>query len=109
MGRPGEFEVLVLLAALRLGPDDAYAVSIAEEIGARTGRRVGRASVYTALGRMEEKGLVTTRMGDPRPERGGKARRLVVVEAPGLTAVREATTDLRAMLGGLEGILEGGV
>jgi DNA-binding PadR family transcriptional regulator len=108
MSRPGEFELLVLLAALRLGPQNAYAVSIAEDIRGRTGRRVGRASVYTALGRLEEKGLVSTGMSEPRPERGGKARRLVTVEGPGLAAVREATTDLRAMLGGLEGILERG-
>jgi DNA-binding PadR family transcriptional regulator len=108
MSRPGEFELLVLLASLRLGPEQAYAVSIAEEIGTRTGRRVGRASVYTALGRLEDKGLVATGLGEPRPERGGKARRLVTVSGAGLEAVREATTELRAMLGGLEGILEGG-
>jgi DNA-binding PadR family transcriptional regulator len=106
MGRPGEFELLVLLAALRLGPDEAYAVSIAREIEARTGRRVRRANVYTALQRLEEKGFVASRMSEPRQERGGKARRLVALKADGVVAVRDATTDLRAMLGGLEDVLE---
>ena len=99
--RPGEFELFVLIAALRLGPDQAYAVSIADDIQSRTGRRVRRANVYTALQRLEDRGLVTTGMGDPRPERGGKARRLVAVTAEGSEAVRAAAAEMRAMLGGL--------
>lgn len=104
--RLAEFELLVLLAALRLGPDEAYAVPIADEIEARAGRRVRRANVYTTLQRLESKGLVSTRLSDPRPERGGKSRRLVEVEPAGLEAVREATSGIRAMLGGLESVLE---
>ena len=72
----GEFELLVLLAVLRLG-DEAYAVAIVDEIGERTGRQVRRAAVYTALQRLETKGLVSTWLGDARAERGGKARRNV--------------------------------
>ena len=79
-----EFELLVLLAALRLGPEEAYTVSIADEIQRRTGRGVRRANVYTTLQRLEIKRLVTTRLGDARPERGGKPRRLVTVRPSGL-------------------------
>lgn len=105
--RLAEFELLVMLAALRLGPREAYAVSIMDDIEARTGRRVRRANVYTTLQRLEGKGLVTTRLGEPRAERGGKARRLVAVAPAGVRAVRAATAEIRAMTGGLEGLLEG--
>jgi DNA-binding PadR family transcriptional regulator len=104
--RPGEFEVLVLLAAVRLGPEEAYAVSIAEDIRARTGRAVRRANVYTSLRRLEKKGMVRTALGDPRPERGGKARRLVEVTPQGVEAVRAAASELRAMWHGLDHLVE---
>lgn len=106
--RPGDFEFFVLLAALRLGPEEAYAVSIADDIRERTGRRVRRSNVYTALQRLEDRGLVSTHLGDPRPERGGKARRLVEVTAAGLGAVQEVKAELDAMTGGLEAVLEMG-
>jgi DNA-binding PadR family transcriptional regulator len=93
-----EFELLVLLAALRLGPDDAYTVSIADQIEQKTGRRVRRANVYTTLQRLEAKRLVITRLGDPRPERGGKPRRLVAVRPSGVAAVRATTDAIRAMV-----------
>ena len=63
------FELLVMLAALRMGPDEAYTVSIAADIARRTGRGVRRANVYTTLQRLESKGLVSATLGDPRPER----------------------------------------
>lgn len=100
-----EFELLVLMAALHLGPDEAYAVSIGDEIERRTGRAPRRANVYTSLRRLESRGLVSTRLGDARAERGGKARRLVAVEPAGITAVHAATSGLRAMWSGLESIL----
>lgn len=101
----GEFELLVILAAVRLGPAEAYTVSIADDIERRTGRRVRRANVYTTLQRLESKGLVSTRLGDPRPERGGRPRRLVTVAPAGLSAVRATTTAIQAMVGDLDGIL----
>ena len=73
-----EFELLVLLAALRLGPDEAYTVSIADDIEQRTGRSVRRANVYTTLQRLEAKRLVATELSEPRAERGGKPRRLAL-------------------------------
>jgi DNA-binding PadR family transcriptional regulator len=106
--RPGEFELFVLMAALRLGPDEAYAVSIADDIAQRTGRRVRRSNVYTALQRLEERGLVSTGLGNPRPERGGKARRLVEVTPEGVESVRAAADEMQAMLGGLDSLLPGG-
>lgn len=100
-----EFELLVMLAALRLGPEEAYTVSISRDIKSRTGRRVRRANVYTTLQRLEAKGLVTTQLGEPRPERGGRPRRLVTVEAEGLAAVRATTSAIQAMVGELSGLL----
>jgi PadR family transcriptional regulator len=96
-----EFELLVMLAALRLGPGEAYTVSIADDISRRTGRSVRRANVYTTLQRLEAKGLISSRLGDPRPERGGKPRRLVTLEPDGLTALRSTTAAIQAMLGDL--------
>ena len=96
-----EFELLVMLASLRLGPDEAYTVSIAKDIAERTGRSVRRANVYTTLQRLENKDMLSTRLGDPRPERGGRPRRLVTVEAAGLTALRATTTAIQAMVGDL--------
>jgi PadR family transcriptional regulator PadR len=102
----GEFELLVLLACLRLGDDEAYAVSIADEISARTGRHLQRAAVYVTLQRLESKELISTRLGDPRPERGGKARRLVHVERAGRAAVRDARRNFERMWVGLGNRLE---
>jgi PadR family transcriptional regulator, regulatory protein PadR len=100
-----EFELLVLLAALRLGPEESYTVSIADDIQQRTGRSVRRANVYTTLQRLEAKRLVTTELGEPRPERGGKPRRLVTVRPAGVAAVRATTDAIRAMVGELDGII----
>ena len=100
-----EFELLVLLAALRLGPDEAYTVSIADDIQQRTGRSVRRANVYTTLQRLEGKRLVATRLGDPLAERGGKPRRLVTVRPAGIAAARATTAAIQAMVGELRAVL----
>ena len=100
-----EFELLVMLAALRLGREEAYTVSIASDIEERTGRSVRRANVYTTLQRLETKGLVTTRLGDPRPERGGRPRRLVTLEPAGMEAIRATTGAIRAMVGELDHVI----
>lgn len=102
-----EFELLVLLAALRLGPDDAYTVSIADHIHRRTGRSVRRANVFTTLQRLEAKRLVSTRLGEARPERGGKPRRLVTVRPAGVAAVRATTGAIQAMVGELGDVIGG--
>jgi len=100
-----EFELLVLLAALRLGSDEAYTVSIADHIQQRTGRSVRRANVYTTLQRLEAKDLVTTRLGEPRPERGGKPRRLVTVLPSGIASVRVTASAIQAMVGELRDLI----
>jgi PadR family transcriptional regulator len=96
-GLLGELEQLVMLAALRLG-EDAYAVSIRDEIETRTGIDLGRSSVYVTLDRLDRKGYVTSRFGDPTPERGGKAKRCFKLTAAGqraLAAAESAVARLR--------------
>jgi DNA-binding PadR family transcriptional regulator len=100
-----EFELLVMLAAVRLGPQEAYTVSIADDIADRTGRSVRRANVYTTLQRLEAKALVSTALGEARPERGGRPRRHVTVSAAGMAAVRTTTSAIRAMVGDLGEVL----
>jgi DNA-binding PadR family transcriptional regulator len=97
----GEFEQIVLLAVLRLG-DEAYGVTILDEIAARTGRNPAPGALYTTLHRMEDKGLVTFRDGSPTPERGGRAKRFVVVTQPGRAALVSAQTAYRSLLKGLD-------
>ena len=97
-----EFELLVMVAALRLGADEAHAVSIAADITERTGRFVRRANVYMTLQRLEEKGLLTTALGEARPERGGKPRRLVTPTRDGVAAVRATMTAIHAMTRGVK-------
>ncbi|MDA8020719.1 MAG: PadR family transcriptional regulator [Thermoanaerobaculia bacterium] len=98
----GDLELLVLLAALRLGEDEAYAVSIAAEIRDRTGRSVQRATIYVTLQRLEHKGLVTTHLSDPIEKRGGKPRRMVRVESRGRAAVLDTQQAFEKMWSGLE-------
>lgn len=97
----GEFEQLVLLAILHLS-GDVYGVPIVDEIEGRTGRTVARAAVYVTLRRLEKKGLISSWMGDPTAERGGKARRCVKVEPAGLEALRESRRVLGEMWKGLD-------
>ena len=85
----GDLEHLVLLAILRLGKD-AYGIPILDEVSARSGREVSRATVYVALKRLEQKGLVTSRLGESTPERGGRAKRFFKLKPPGLKALRES-------------------
>jgi PadR family transcriptional regulator, regulatory protein PadR len=85
----GEFEQLVLLAIVHLG-GDTYGIPIAEEIERRTKRKAARAAVYVTLRRLEDKGLVSSRMGEPTPERGGKGRRHVALTAAGSRALLDA-------------------
>jgi DNA-binding PadR family transcriptional regulator len=97
----GEFEQIVLLAILRLG-DEAYGVTIREEILRCTRRNVSPGALYTCLGRMEDKGLVRSRTGDPTPERGGRAKRYLTVTKPGRTALTGAQRAYQKLLLGLE-------
>ena len=84
----GDFEELVLLAILRLG-DNAYGVSILDALE-DAGRPASIGQLHTTLDRMREKGFVSSRMGDPTPERGGRAKRFYKVEGAGMIALEEA-------------------
>ena len=100
MAPPGEFELLVLLAVMRL-KDDAYAVPVREEIESRTGRSVARGAVYMTLDRLVAKGYLTEHAAPGRAERGGRPRRLFLVSETGAAATREAVLALRRMQQGL--------
>ncbi|MCC7179186.1 MAG: helix-turn-helix transcriptional regulator [Acidobacteria bacterium] len=101
----GEFEYAVLLAVVRLG-DEAYAVPMRELIEDRTGRPVARGALYTALERLEAKGCLRSRMGDPTPERGGRARRYFSVTPLGLRALKSTHAAFASLTKGLEAVLE---
>ena len=84
----GEFELMILLTIVRLG-DEAYGVPLARELSAIRGGDVALGSVYAALGRLELKGLIASSLGDPSPERGGRAKRYFRVTKEGLQSVRD--------------------
>jgi PadR family transcriptional regulator PadR len=96
----GNFELMVLLAVLRVG-EDAYGVPIARELEDKISREVLLGSVYAALERLEAKGLVASSLGDPTPERGGRAKRYFTVTAKGLREVRETQRTLVRLWRGL--------
>lgn len=100
-GPLGEFEQLVLLALVRLGPD-AYGATIRREIEAKTGRDLAISAVYVTLDRLENKGLIRSRTGDPTPQRGGRRRKLVEMLPAGSRALERAYRDFRMMTDGLE-------
>ena len=100
----GEFELLVLLSTIALG-ETAYPVSIAADIEARTGRKASRTTVLITLERLEDKDLVTSRYGDPTPERGGRAKRFFSAKPRGLQAVRDSLERIKTMSEGLASVL----
>jgi PadR family transcriptional regulator PadR len=102
----GGFELLVLLALMRLG-DDAYGVPISEAIEESSGREVAIGSVYITLERLERKGFVSSRLGEPTAERGGRAKTYFKITAKGMGAVRHARRTLLNLWKGLPQ-LEGG-
>lgn len=105
MGYPGEFELLVLLAVLRLG-DGAYGVTIREELEEETSRTLTLGTVYKTLGRLEGKGFLETRVAPPTKERGGRRKKLYRVTPSGLETARRSLADLRRMTDGLQPELE---
>ncbi len=98
----GEFEQMVVAAILRLG-DEAYGVSIIEDIAAHTGRDVRSGALSLTLDRMERKGLVVSTMGDPSESRGGRARRYIRVTQEGLALARESRDAMLSMWRDLDG------
>ena len=84
-----QLDLLALLALLRLG-DEASGLPIARAIEDADGRDVPLASLYAALGRLETTGLVSSELGRPTPERGGRAKRFFRITPKGLREARAA-------------------
>jgi PadR family transcriptional regulator, regulatory protein PadR len=97
----GEFEYLLIAAAVRLG-DDAYGAAIRLEIEQATKTNCSIGALYTTIDRLETKGLLKTWMGDATPERGGRAKRMVRVTAKG---IREASNFYDAVVRVSRGVL----
>jgi len=96
----GDFELMVMLALLRLG-DEAYGVPISREIEQQSGREVALGSVYATLERLEGRGMVSSYLGKPTAERGGKAKRYFRVTQNGLRKARETRQALMKLWRGL--------
>ena len=101
----GELEHLLLLCILRLR-DQAYGVSVAQELQVHAGRRLSRGALYTSLDRLETKGLIRWRLATGGPERRGLPKRVYTVTARGVAAVRASHRVLNRMWGGLDDVLE---
>ena len=99
----GEFEHLIVLAVLRVA-DQAYGVTVRQEIENRTRREVSIGAVYAMLDRLEAKGYVKSHLGDPTPERGGRSKRFFEITAKGLSAVNRTHRVLESMSKGLDAI-----
>ncbi|MDH3223477.1 MAG: PadR family transcriptional regulator [Gemmatimonadota bacterium] len=97
----GDLERLSLLAVLRLG-SEAYAVSVRRELLERAGRKASRGAVFVTLDRLERKGYLRSQMGEPTPERGGKAKRMFKVEPKGVAALAASLQEIRDMTRGLD-------
>jgi PadR family transcriptional regulator, regulatory protein PadR len=106
MGRTGllgELEQMVLMAVLRL--ENPYPVSVRNEIKSRTGINLSRGTIYVTLLRLDRRGLVESWLGDPTPERGGKAKRCFRVTAVGRRELRATRTALRRLGDGLDALI----
>ena len=95
-----DLEVLALAALLRLG-EDAYGIAIKEDIAARTGRDVSIGSLYKALQRLEDRGLVDAWIGEPTSVRGGRAKKHFRVLPAGREALEASLRSLQNMVDGL--------
>lgn len=98
----GEFEEFVLLAIMRLGKG-AYGVPIADAIEGATGKRVSTGALYTTLARLEEKGFISSYLGEKTEERGGRAKKYFEVEVAGKNAVQSSARGRRKLTTGLAG------
>ena len=101
----GELEQMILLAILRLG-NDAYGMSIRQELEIRADREVTRSAAYITLERLAKKGYLTTRMGDSSPVRGGRAKRFYELTPAGREALRTSGRALMSLWAEQEWLLE---
>lgn len=101
----GEFEQLVMLAVLRLD-EEAYGTSIREELKVRAERDVSPGAIFTTLERLESRGLVTSRFGEPTAERGGRRKRFYALSVEGRRVLARSLRTVKRMARGLEPKLE---
>lgn len=101
----GEFEHMLLLAVLQLR-EGAYGPAISEELEQKASRVVSRGALYSALGRLEEKGFLRWTLEEPGPDRGGHPRRRFELTAPGLEALRTYREALLRLWTDVEGVLD---
>jgi len=101
----GEFEQLVMLTVLRLD-DGAYSAAVRQELQERAGRDVSPGAVFTTLERLEGRGLVSSRYGEPTPERGGRRKRYYKLRAEGRRALAHSLDTMRRVADGLDAKLE---
>src|SRR3982751_6344045 len=94
----GGFELQVLLAGMRLGAD---------AIEEASGREINPGSIYITLDRLEAKGLVTSRLGEATPERGGRAKTYFQATGKGVRAVRQAQRTLVKLWSGVPDLQKG--
>ena len=100
------FELMVMLALIRIG-DEAYGVPISLEIEEHSGHEVAFGSVYAALDRLQNRGFVTSTVGEPTAERGGRARKYFRMTGKGMKVVQETQQTLMRLWKGMPK-LEGG-
>jgi DNA-binding PadR family transcriptional regulator len=97
----GEFEYVVMLSLIRLA-DEAYGMTIRQDIEHRTERPISVGAVYAALERLEDKGYLTSREGETTRGRGGRSKTYYEVTASGQRAVRQTRAMFRRMEDGTE-------
>jgi PadR family transcriptional regulator PadR len=98
---PAEFELRILLTVLRCG-EAAHAMGVHEDLEHRTRRRASLGAVYVTLARLERKGLLTSALGEPRAERGGRARRHYQLTRKGRAALRHVHLEMQHLWEGLK-------
>jgi PadR family transcriptional regulator, regulatory protein PadR len=104
----GEFEQLILLAVVRLEPE-SYGMKIKQELEDRAGRKTSVGALYTALDRLEQKGFVTSELGEATAERGGRAKRYFAVSPSGKDALKQSLREISSMARGRLVLPEGAI
>ena len=104
-GYLGELEQMVLLAILQLD-DQAYGTNVMDELKKRVERSVSRGAMYVTLDRLEDKGLLSSRVGDPNPRRGGRPKRFLTVTPTGVEALQKSRSAWMRLWDGLDAVLE---
>jgi PadR family transcriptional regulator PadR len=101
VGLPSDAEQQVLLAVWRLG-ENAYGVPVRDELERLAERSLPAGAVYTSLVRLEHKGWLSSSMGNPTPERGGKSKRFFQITGEGMRVLHTARSHMDRLWDGLE-------